>query len=274
MSFLNYFGFSYLSINVVASAIFFIGVYSLARTQRDPLGFLILLFPILVVNMPMSAVRQSAAIGIICIALVSYIKRNRGFYFFWVVVASGFHSSAFAFISLLPTMGEKYTIKNKVFSFLLLLLLILFVLVTPIIETVSNRYFFDTNPHASGGIYRTGFLAATGTYFILFLKSRWKSLYPDDLMLVTIGSIGMVLIFGITIFSSVIGDRLAYYLIPIQAMIFSRIPFLSLRNQKELHFLFPYVILTFMFFYWAFSSNLFNQCYLPYRNWLFSITGI
>lgn len=49
-------------VNVISSAIFFIGVHVFARRQPDPLGFLVLLFPILIINMPMSGIRQGAAI--------------------------------------------------------------------------------------------------------------------------------------------------------------------------------------------------------------------
>ena len=60
----------------LSSAIFFLGVHVLARRQPDPLGFLVLLFPILIINMPMSGIRQGAAIGLLCIAFVAFIDRR------------------------------------------------------------------------------------------------------------------------------------------------------------------------------------------------------
>ena len=39
-------------VNIISSGIFFIGIHALARRQPDPISFLILLFPILIMNMP------------------------------------------------------------------------------------------------------------------------------------------------------------------------------------------------------------------------------
>ena len=44
-------GLPYPVANIASSAIFFLGVHVLARRQPDPLGFLVLLFPILIINL-------------------------------------------------------------------------------------------------------------------------------------------------------------------------------------------------------------------------------
>ena len=96
-------------INVIAGSIFFIGVHSLARRQPDPLAFLVLLFPILIINMPMSGIRQGAAIGLICIAFSAFIDRRPVRFGFWVIIAAGFHSSAIVFLLMLPVAAGSYT---------------------------------------------------------------------------------------------------------------------------------------------------------------------
>ena len=64
--------------------------------------------------------------------------------------------------------------------------------------------------------------------------------YYLDYSLVSLGSIGMVLLFLVVPFSSVISDRFGYYLIPIQAMIFARLPFLPFKNHY-IHVILPYL---------------------------------
>ena len=86
-------GLPYPVANIASSAVFFLGVHVLARRQPDPLGFLVLLFPILIINMPMSGIRQGAAIGLLCIAFVAFIDRRPLRFAFWVVLAAGFHTS-------------------------------------------------------------------------------------------------------------------------------------------------------------------------------------
>ena len=95
-------GLPYPVANIASSAVFFLGVHILARRQPDPLGFLVLLFPILIINMPMSGIRQGAAIGVLCTAFAAFIDRRPLWFAFWVVVAAGFHSSALIFMLLLP----------------------------------------------------------------------------------------------------------------------------------------------------------------------------
>ena len=69
--------------------------------------------------------------------------------------------------------------------------------------------------------------------------------------------------------SSVIGDRLGYYLIPIQTMIFTRLPSLPLGANKRLLVVAPYVALFVVLATWTTFSLLFDRCYVPYQTWLF-----
>lgn len=268
ISLLQYLNFSYISINVASSIIFFMGTYILARHQYDPLGFLILLFPILIINMPMSGIRQGAAIGVICIAFVSFTQSKLRSYIFWVIVASGLHISAIAFLSLAPFVKKTSKI-YRVFSVsVLVAILTLALLMASTIDIVSQRYLSSGSSDAKGAIFRTGLLALSGAYFLIFLKKRWNSCYPSELPLITIGCIGMIGLFFLAVFSSVIGDRMSYYFIPLQSIIFARIPMLHLRNQRELHFLFPYTLILVTFLVWTQTSPHFMACYVPYQTWL------
>src|SRR5690606_25591585 len=97
----------------------------------------------------------------------------------------------------------------------------------------------------------------------------WRRSWPEDGALATIGAIGMLLMFALVPVSTVIGDRLGYYLIPLQAMIFARIPWLPLGKGKTLHTVLPYVGLILIFTVWTLLSRHFQQCYLPYSSWIF-----
>src|SRR5690606_33491345 len=102
-------GLPYPWLNVFSSAIFFTGVHVFARRQPDSLAFLILLFPILIINMPMSGIRQGAAIGLMCIAFAAFLDRRLIQFSVWTVVAAGFHSSSLVFLLLLPLVRGSYS---------------------------------------------------------------------------------------------------------------------------------------------------------------------
>jgi hypothetical protein len=265
-------GLPYPVANIASSAIFFLGVHVLARRQPDPLGFLVLLFPILIINMPMSGIRQGAAIGLLCIAFVAFIDRRPLWFAFWVVLAAGFHSSALIFMLLLPVATGRYTPARLMLAATLAVPGLFVFASTDAAELATSRY-VGTGIDAVGAAFRVGILGLSGLYFFLFVRKRWLRTWPQDYSLASIGAIGMALAFLLIPISTVIGDRFGYYLIPIQAMIFARLPFLPFRGNAALHSALPYLGLLLVFTVWSQLSWHFKECYIPYQSWLFGFPG-
>tara|TARA_Y200000002_G_scaffold131739_1_gene108572 strand:+ start:58868 stop:59908 length:1041 start_codon:yes stop_codon:yes gene_type:complete len=260
--------FSYIYFNVIFSAIFFIGIHTLAKKQPDPLSFLILMFPILIINIPMSGIRQGAAIGLICIALAAFVDRRPLYYLIWVALATCFHSSAIIFVLLVPFASGRFNNTR-------LAIMGLFT-----IPCLFSFYFLDsaqwalstyvgTGLESYGAAFRIFFLVLSGMYFYLCLKNKWLQTFPKDYSLVSLGSIGMVMIVFLLPISTIISDRFGYYLIPIQAIIFARIPYLPFKSNHSLNCALPYLGLFLVFFAWTKMSWHFKECYVPYDNLFF-----
>ena len=265
-------GLPYPVANIASNAVFFLGVHVLARRQPDPLGFLVLLFPILIINMPMSAIRQGAAIGLLCIAFVAFIDRRPLWFAFWVLLAAGFHTSVLVFMLLLPVATGKFT-RNRLLLTAFLAIPGAFALASGEAgELASNRY-IGTGTDAAGAIFRVGVLGLSAMHFFLFLRKKWLQTCSQDYALASIGAIGMALAFLLIPVSTVIGDRLGYYLIPVQAMIFARIPILPLQTNTQLHAALPYLGLALVFAVWTQLSWHFKVCYIPYQSWIFGFPG-
>ena len=258
--------------NVISSAVFFAGVHVLARRQPDPLGFLVLLFPILIVNMPMSGIRQGAAIGLMCIAFAAFIDRRSFRYAIWVVLAAGFHSSALIFLLLIPVATGRYTRRRLMLAAILALPGAYFLASSEIADVATSRY-INTGIDAAGAAFRVGILGLAALYFFVFVRKKWMSAFPGDYILVSIGATGMALALLFVPISNVISDRFGYYLIPIQTMIFARLPFLPFRRNAAFHSAAPYIGLLLVFTVWSQLSGLFEQCYIPYRTWIFGFPG-
>ena len=265
-------GLPYPVANVVSSAVFFVGIHVLARRQPDPLGFLILLFPILIINMPMSGIRQGAAIGIICIAFTSFIDRRPLRFALWVVLATGFHASALIFMLLLPVATGRFTQGRLILAAILAAPGIYFLASSEAAELATSRY-IDTGIDAAGAAFRVGILGLSALYFFYFVQRKWLLAWPRDYSLASIGAIGMALILLLVPISTVIGDRFGYYLIPIQAMIFARLPYLPFRKNARWHSTLPYLGLLFVFAVWSQLSEQFQRCYIPYQTWIFGFPG-
>ncbi|MDC3316425.1 EpsG family protein [bacterium] len=264
VSALNYMSLHSQAINVVASIIFFLGLGSLAKRQPAPLHFLAFCFPILILNMPMSATRQSMAIGLMCLAFVALVDRRVVLYFFWTFAAATFHSSAAVFLFLLPFIRNKITLKSLVYGLVFIVPLIAVLAQTDAANQADSRY-LQSGPDAAGAIFRLAILTLTGMLFFVFLSPPWRQNFAGDYHLVKIGSLMMIGVFGLYFASSVIGDRFGYYLIPIQAIIFSRISFLDLGRMRRAYTYLAYTVLTATLIVWMSFSWHFSQCYVPYN---------
>jgi len=261
-------GLPYPWLNVIASVLFFYGVHKLARRQPDAVGFLVLLFPVLILNMPMSGIRQGAAIGIMCLAYLAFIDRRMVRFVVLVLLAAGFHSSAIVFLLLAPMVTGGLSRGRIALALLLALPGGLALLATDAANTAASRY-VGTGVDAAGAAYRVALLVLTALWFLMFLRRKWQITFPADHKLAVIGSLMMLGLLVVLPASSVIADRLNYYFIPLQAMIFARLPYLALRQGRALAIAAPYFGLLAVLVIWALLSFHFQQCYLPYRTWMF-----
>lgn len=264
----NAWGLPYPSVNVLTSAIFFIGIHALARRQPDRLGFLVLLFPVLIINMPMSGIRQAAAIGFLCLAFVAFIEHRPVRFVAWILIGSTIHSSVLAFLLLTPLATGRYTTRRILLAAALALPGAVVLAQSDSAQVAIDRY-VETGVDAFGAVFRVGVLAMTALFYFLMLRRRWIRMWPADYGLASIGAWIMLALLPLVGASTVVADRLGYFLVPIQTMIFARVPYLGLRTNRQLLSAAPYLGLVALFAVWSLSSGLFRACYLPYQSWLF-----
>lgn len=259
---------SYPWLNVASAGIFFSGVHALARRQPDPIGFLILLFPVLIINMPMSGIRQGAAIGIMCFAFAAFLDKALLRFVALTLLASTLHASAAVFLLLSPLVGGGYTYKRLALAALLAIPGSFLLLSGSAAEQAIATY-VDSGVDAAGAAFRVALLILTGLLFVLCLRRKWEKHFPDDYKLVSMSAGIMIASIVVLPASTVIADRIAYYMIPVQTVIFARIPYLPIENSRTLYIAAPYAGLAFFFLVWTSISWHFEVCYLPYRSWLF-----
>lgn len=110
-----------------------------------------------------------------------------------------------------------------------------------------------------------------GFYSAVDMRRAWKREFLEDYQFVTIGSVGMMSIGALLPVSTVIADRLGYYLVPLQVMIFARIPWMQSLPSRAILAAAPYLGLLVFFFVWTIRSGHFQQCYIPYQSWIFGM---
>jgi hypothetical protein len=263
---LNSLGFEYPYLNVLMAILFYWGLARFASLEPDPLAILILAFPVLIINLAMSGIRQGGAAGFICLAFIAFRQRRIIAYVATVLVASLLHTSAISFLALTPFIKFPLRWPTLIASAVLILPGAYSVLAEAI-GFYSERY-VGSGVDAAGALYRSGMLAAVGGYFLLALTPVWRDRFSADYQLALIGCWIMLGTLAVVPFSSVISDRFGYYVTPIQLMIMARIPYLVEGRDRLLFSVTPYAALGLALVIWTSYSTLFAQCYLPYKTWL------
>nr|WP_282569208.1 EpsG family protein [Aliiroseovarius sp. S1339] len=266
-------GLGYPWLNVASAVIFFAGVHMLARQQPDRLGFLILLFPVLIINMPMSGIRQAAAIGMMCMAFAAFSKGRAVAFSLHALVATGCHASAGVFLLMAPLVGRDW-IKARVLASLALAVPGVLLLASGDGAQLAISRYVNSGVDAHGALYRAGLLTLTAILYFVALRPAWCARFSSDHRIVVLGALMMLAALPLVGVSSVIADRLGYYLVPLQAVIFARIPFLALGRSGAILSAALYAVLLSMLTVWTVFSTHFHYCYLPYDNWLFALPEI
>lgn len=264
---INFHKMDYEYLNVLSSLIFFVGMYFFSLKQKNPLLFVAILYPVTILNLPMSGIRQATALGIVFFSMISFLNKKIILYLLLVSIATLVHSSAAIMFVFAPFVKLDLNFKNVTFSFVFFILPILVYLSYSESVSVAKERYFMGQIDAVGGYFR---IAVVFIAYLIFYKTRdlWKTQSYINFKFICLSAI---LLFGtifIVPFSSVTADRLNYYLTPFQAVIISNV--LSFKRDIRLkNAVSNYiVILMILLIGWAVLSELFQKCYLPYSNWL------
>ena len=275
---INNLGLPYAWLNVISSAVFFLGLHAIARRQTLPIAVLVLAFPILIINMPMSAVRQAFSIGIMCFAFIAYADKKTLKFLGLTIFAFLFHTSAIVFILLWPLTTRRLSGKTFLATCFLAIPAARVILGLEGSVGAVGRHVENVDAAtAFGAPYRIGMLFLTGAAFLL-IRKKWSARFQGDYELVKLGSAMMIAFpfiyiislitefsFGLNFFTSVIADRFGYYMVPIQLIIISRLPLFYVQRNIDFRRIAPYAMLGVVLFIWTQVSFIHERCFSPYQ---------
>jgi hypothetical protein len=257
------------AVNVVCGGIFAWGVISFARRQPQPWLALVVGTPFLIIVVGMGYTRQSAALGIFLLALQAVERRRLYQAVFLILLAATFHRTIMV---TMPFVALAFA-QNRIQVTLLMGLaglLAYYTLLAPEWDRLSAAY-IDAEFQAQGALIRTLMNAIPAAIF-LALRPKFN-LHEDEkkiwlyLALIGIGSFLMVFATAAT----VVLDRLAVYIIPIQMFVFSRLP-TALATSKPAIKAISYLVVVYsaaVQFVWL-NFAIHSQYWLPYRTLLTS----
>ena len=213
-------------VDTLCALIFSVGLLRFCRAQPRPWLALTLAFPYLIVVVAMGYTRQSVAIGLECLALLA-LERDRLLWFLgWIALAATFHKTALI-LMLLPAATLNAILRFSQLIRLSLLAIAGYGLFNTQLSSSLEKFqqnYIDAQYQAQGALIRVLLCLLPAVVFLL--ARRRFLLPPQPLRIWTLLSLGAIAAaVGLaTVASSVVIDRLALYLIPLQIFVGSRLP--------------------------------------------------
>lgn len=253
-------------VNFICAFIFSYGLVKFCRWQYNPMLGILVAMPYLVFVVAMGYTRQSAAFGVVCLALNALIDKKDFRFIILVFVAAGFHLSAIIMLCFLVIrLKAKYLLRFTMLFGVLCALAFYFVG-----HKLIGRLDLYTGGHldSKGSLMRLGLSLIPAVFFIVkrnAFKKIMPSIYPVAVWL-SIGSLGMFLLAFIF---TTIADRFGLYFSLIQILIFANLPALMRIGGRLLYYCGVFVFYFIFLLVWLSTSYYAQNYWIPYDNILF-----
>lgn len=257
------------AVNLVCGAMFVTGLSRLALRQPNPWLAMLVAVPYFIIVVAMGYTRQAAAIGMICLAIADASETRLFRLILLVGLASLFHKTA---VLILPMLLVPVFRRNLLFGLIGgLLFVVLFVLVLRSSSDAMIQNYAQSNYDSQGAAIRVSMnvLAAAALLiwrkrftFPPFIRSYW-------MVNAVISLASLIALFLVSASSGV--DRIALFLIPLQIVVFSRLPYVLSGTGRPLPSLLIGVIaysFSVQFVWLDFAQN--AKEWVPYRTVLFN----
>lgn len=251
-------------VNVVSACLFCWGLIAFCRIQPRPWLALLVASPYLITVVAMGYTRQGVAIGLSMLAISSLEKGKFARFVFWVAMATLFHKSALVLLPFALFVGQKTKIRTIIGVMISAAVLFVLFLQEHLDGLIQN--YIEAQYESSGAKVRIAMNALPAGIFLLFykrfdfdagVKRFWFWLAWSALAFVPV---------LILIPSSTAIDRIALYWIPLQLVIWSRLPeaFGVMRSGNPVFVFFVIFFCAAVLFVWLhFADN--SYAWVPYQ---------
>lgn len=264
-------GLGFAWVNVLGAAVFFYYLLKFSRNHPRPFLLVALMFPILVIQLSMSGLRQALAVAFLMGALDAFMKGKRTQIVIYILLGSTFHQSVIILLPLALMVGHTFSIA-RVLAAIAVLLPAAIYLLSDRAEVYQDRYIDEVYGEMSSGgaVFRLGLLVITAILFEIYRK-RMAWFYPKEYNLMRVFSLVCFALIPVMLVNTVALHRLVYYVVPIQTYILAALPaamFVNRRDARRAE-LWPIALYAAYILVWFSISRHANVCYVPYESYLF-----
>ena len=258
-------GLDYTWLNAFASAILVFCYVRFARAHPFAPVILALLFPVVIIQLGMSGLRQALAGAFLMLSFNAFARGSRAWTAIWVLVGMQFHASAVIFLPIALIAGREV---NTVRLMLAMIVAgpVAAVLIADRFETYEARY-IEGNVTSGGALIRYA-LCLLPVPVALLYRNRLKTVFPDAFPLLKLALLILVALAPLVVLSSIALHRLNYYVMPLSILLCIYAGALAFRRPSHGLGFFALAYGTYSFLWFATSKHA-DYCYVPYENtWL------
>lgn len=253
------------TVNLVCGAIFTTGLVAFARRQPYPWLALAVAFPYLVLVLGMGYTRQGVALGFIFLSLNALEYHQFKRYLTYIALATLFHKTALIMIPLGFFIWGKGWVLRAI-AVVVAGYVLFDALVAESTEDLWRNY-VDAQMLSQGAQIRVLMNLVPSLILLAYWKT-WRTLFPNYWFWFWIAA-GSVVAVGLVGFASTAVDRIALYFIPIQVVVFARLPYL-LRHRISPATVVAGIVLGYALVLYVWLNYATHARYwIPYKNMLF-----
>lgn len=263
-------GLPFMWLNVAGAALFFFFLLRFARNHPRPLLVIALMFPLLVVQLSMSGLRQALAVAFLMGALDAFMKGRRTQVVLFILLGSSFHQSLVILLPLALMVGRSFSLL-RVLGAIAVLMPVAVYLLSNRMELYQDRYLEEVfgEMSSAGAIFRLGIIVLTAVGFELYHK-RMARVFPREYNLMRVFSLVSFALIPVMLVNTVAVHRLIFYVVPMQAYMLAGLPAALFTNRRAIALaeLVPVAAYTCYLLVWFTLSRHASVCYVPYQSYL------
>jgi len=263
-------GLDFVWVNIVSSAIMLCCWFYFIRQFPNPLMILALLFPVIIMQLGMSGLRQALSVSFVMVASISFINQKRLATAFWILFAAQFHSSAYILLPLAALAGARISFGRLTWTAVALLPIALFLLGDRI-DTYQDRYIEQIyGDQSSGGAVFRYFLVLIPTVLFFLNLQKMEEAFPRYHGLLTIFNLATISAAPLIFLSTFALHRFSFYLMPFSIVTFICVIRVMFKPEDlRLGLLLPPAVYAVYAIGWQTLSGHYQSCYVPYQSVLF-----
>jgi len=261
------FGWGIYGVNLICGAVFSVGLIRFCRSQPRPWLALAVAVPYLVIVVGMGYSRQGVALGLVMLGLLALRRNSAPWFVAWVLLGATFHRTA---VLLLPVAALANS-RNRYWTLLWVGLALAGAYQLFLQDSVAalRANYLEARYQSEGALIRLAMNAVPAAVVLSWW--RWFRFAPTEGSLWRWFAIVSLLLLGALFLSpsSTAVDRIALYMLPLQLVVFSRLPdVLGARTgRNQLGVLVVVLYCAIVQFVWLnFASH--AEYWLPYRFYL------